>query len=464
MAGEHTKCGANFAIFEMYKAAAMRFLKRLLGLEGDKALGKPDIQFGRFTDAHKADENYDAWDRSVAYFDQGDYTGSFMAFFRYLEDADKSNIRCWEEKNLIKFEIMQGSKLIRGYVDGIIFKAIAKVARARELNVSFMRRLMEQNFVLRYARFCLDPDSDLAIVFDSQVSDASPYKLYYALKELALSADKQDDLLVDEFDQLERINDGHIRVPSPQELSVKVRYLRKSITDALSEIQTGSTNLYQHAGGAAYILLDLAFRLDYLLRPESFVMEKLEAVSRIFFAQDRTPVQQKVVQMKRELELVLERSDDELAQEFYKAAYTFGITTPVNHDRLSNFITGELGNMNWYTENGHTHAAMAVPGYIVGYTMFNYALPEPDMGLLHLYYEITEQAYFNELGYDMEFVDEQGKLNRREIRSAVERVEELYADRYATWSFPRQQLDTNSLTGFARSYLEIVRDLNIRRK
>ena len=38
--------------------------------------------------------------------------------------------------------------------------------------------------------------------FDSDIETANPSKLYYGLKELATKADKQDDLLVQDFTRL----------------------------------------------------------------------------------------------------------------------------------------------------------------------------------------------------------------------------------------------------------------------
>ena len=46
--------------------------------------------------------------------------------------------------------------------------------------------------------------------FDSEIKTANPNKLYYGLKELATKADKQDDLLVEEFSLLEALDTEHI--------------------------------------------------------------------------------------------------------------------------------------------------------------------------------------------------------------------------------------------------------------
>lgn len=442
----------------------MRFIKRLLGINLADEMPLPDVLFGRYTDAHKTDQNYDAWDKSIQSFEKEKYMDSLVHFLEYLRDDSQQNISYTLDKGLLKFQIFQGSKWLQGYANETIFKAQAKIAKATELHVGFMRRLLDQNFALKYSRFCLDPENDICIVFDSQIKDASPYKLYYALKELALNADKHDDLLLDEFDSLKPVNTGHVRLMEEHEINVKLKYLRTSIEEIMTTLEKPEYNMIKLPGAAAYLFLDLAYRLDYLLRPEVFVLEKLEKVTRIFFSMQELPLEQRVVLMKKEFETILKRSDDAMRKEFYKSSYTFGITTPVNHDRLQSFIDGELNNMDWYENNNYSDVALAVPGYIMGYSMFNFSVPEPDIALLHLYFEITNQKFFNDLGFNMSFVDPDGKLNKRQIKSALEKIETLHTDRYLPWKFPFQELKLDSMLTFSRSFLMIIRQLNIRRK
>ena len=75
----------------------------------------------------------------------------------------------------------------------------ARIAKGEQLNVGLLRRLIEHNYGLKYSRYALDAEGYITIVFDTFLLDGSPYKLYYALKEIATHADKQDDLLISEF-------------------------------------------------------------------------------------------------------------------------------------------------------------------------------------------------------------------------------------------------------------------------
>ena len=65
---------------------------------------------------------------------------------------------------------------------------------------------------MNFGRFALGESNELLVVFDTYTLDGSPYKLYFALKEMATQADKFDDLLLDEFDMLKPVEVSHLLV------------------------------------------------------------------------------------------------------------------------------------------------------------------------------------------------------------------------------------------------------------
>src|SRR5205823_12496594 len=113
-----------------------------------------------------------------------------------------------------KFELFQGSKIVRGEYNDQFLKAEVTLARMPKPSTPVMRRLLEMNFNLFYSRFAMDNDR-LNMRFDSDMSTATPNKLYYGLKELATKADKQDDLLVQNFSVLEKADIEHVE-PLPE--------------------------------------------------------------------------------------------------------------------------------------------------------------------------------------------------------------------------------------------------------
>ena len=321
----------------------MSIFDRLFG--SGKNPPAPDIPFGRYTDAYKTDAQQRAFDRSLELFDEGKHLEAYREFMSYLKDNQAENIEWRENDNTLEFEFWQGSQRITGAATSEKVKAESKIARADDLNVGFLRRLMEANFNLKFSRFALAPDNVLTILFDTHVADGSPYKLLYALRELAIHADKQDDLLLDEFKTLHPAQERTYGDIPEAEKEVKYNFLRRKTEEAFAEIDKAKPDPNTYPGTYAYLLLALAFKLDYLVRPEGFMMDALKGVHVFYLANhDRTP-QIKVTSIRKEFQKLLERPKDAFFREMYRTRSTFGINPAVNHDSIVSLIEGELPNM-----------------------------------------------------------------------------------------------------------------------
>ncbi len=438
----------------------MSFLKRLFK-NTDSQPAVPEVRFGRYSDSYKETENYKAWDQSVEAFEEKQYLDSLRAFLRYLRDEHQDNVHWQDHGDRIEFEICQGSKLISGLADALHFKAESKVAKAKDLDVAFMRRLVEQNFDNLYSRYALDPDNNITVVFDTFTLDGSPYKIYHALKEMATHADKQDDLLLDEFDSLEPISSPALMPVPDAEKQTKYDYICREIDAALRVMEDGRLDKNQYPGGVGYLLLCLVYKLDYLTQPQGFMMETLERAHRLYFTNDGKTTAQKNLALAKELQTLRQRSQTLFYKEMYRASATFGITSPVNHRHIAGFIESELPNMDWYCENGHTEVALSVPGYIAGYCLFNYAPPRPVKDLLHLYFQITEAGFFKHLGFPAAmFEPETGVFHKKTIRQAIEGIVEKNRERFHLQP-DLSLLQWNDLPTFARSLLAMLARMEV---
>ena len=438
----------------------MNFLKRLFG-SGSNGAKQPNIPFGRYSDTYKTPQQYDAWDASLEAFEKKEYLKSYRLFFSYLRDEQVDNVLVEEVDGQIKFELLQGSKKITGYADHKKVTVAAKVVKTDDLNIGFMRRLMEENYKMEYGRFALDKEEDIAIVFNTYVLDGSPYKLYYALKEVATKADKMDDLLIEEFDVLHQTDESLLRAISDSEKEAKYTFIQTNIEAVLKEIDTGKIQQEKYPGAIAYLLLNLGYKIDFLTIPEGHLMETLERIHRLFFSKDGKNSIQKNGILYKEYKKLLKRSKADYFKEMYRVKNTFGITKPATHDRLVSFIDGELHNMDWYRDNGHHAIAMAIPGYIVGYCLFQFAIPKPDKEFGLLYYKVTEPSYFKSIGFHYDFVEDNGTLNKRAIRSAIRDIADTNRVQYPKLNPDTSELDYSSLVGFAKSFLLMIRNLDL---
>ena len=437
----------------------MDFLRRLFG-NGKEEVEQPDVRFGRYSDAYKPDHKYDAWDKALDLFEEESYRSSFEHFFEYLTDPNQDNVKTWVADDGLHFELLQGSKVIYGLIGDTIIKAEAKVAATTELSIGFLRRMMELNYALKYSRYALDEDDNLTLIFDSFLLDGSPYKMYYALKEIAVSADKQDDLLVNEFQTLQPINTGHLKSIESDQKAIKIQYIRSEIGKLLEFVDKTNLNTEQYAGGIGYMMLELAYRLDYLVKPEGALTEALERIHRIYFASDSKSSSQKNLAVRKEYEQILARSDGDLQAEMYLTSSSFGITTPATHDQFVTFVDAELGNMDWYLENRHNDLAMAFPGYITGYCLFNYAFQAPVQELLHLYYRIIHEDYFLSLGFTQSFLSN-GLPDRRAVTDQLESWKSRHRAKFPKIDIDPKSLDYSSLPKFAKTYFRTMRKIDM---
>lgn len=428
----------------------------------DLPQNEPKITFGRYSDAYKSPPRLQAWDEAQLLFEKEQYIASYKAFLTYLRDEEEDNVRFEMTKGGLKFEFYQGSKKIIGTATSRRLKVEAKVVNADSFNVGILRRLLEQNFSLRYSRFALDELGNVTIVFDTLTIDGSPYKLYYALQELATKADKQDDLLVEEFRNLENVDTGHLEALPEQEKEVKYQYIKNTIEKALREIESPTLQQNSYARSIGYLLLDIVFRLDYLIKPEGFMMETLEHIHRQYYQSDGLSIAQKNKTLCNGLKELIKRPKEEFFKEMYRVRSTFGITHSVNHDRVASLIHNELPTMDWYQNNGHYALALSIPGYIVGYCMFNYAVPKPDRDLIHLYYQIIESGYFKALGFSNFYYDPaNGRFDKRSIRKAIQKITETYKDIYPNFNPNYPALQFDDLANFSRSYLKMIEALDL---
>jgi hypothetical protein len=419
------------------------------------------FKFGRFSDSYKKQSQYDAWELSLSAFEEKSYLDSYRNFLKYLNDSDINNVIINENNGTLDFQILQGSKSIIGTANAVKVKAISKIAKSNELNIGFLRRLVELNYTMDYNRYALDEDNNICLMFDSTTLDGSPYKLYYALKENALHSDKLDDVLLSEFDSLSIIDQGSRIELTAEEINTKIQYLTNKLKSVLNIVQT-SPIAESYPGGNAYLLMSVNYFLDYLLGMEGSVMDTFEKINNDYFANNGKSLIQKNNQIIKDFTGILELSRKDLEKEMYGTVSTFGVTTPRMHDYFSNFVDSEISAMDWYLENGHLDIAQSIPHYIVGYTLFNNALPKPDMEMLDLYIQIFEQQFYYDLGYKFEFFDHEKQVfNVENIKSSIQTIIASNSNKFPRFDPNLSTLDYTNTINFAKSYLIMLRNADL---
>jgi len=251
------------------------------------------------------------------------------------------------------------------------------------------------------------------------------FQFYQGSKLIKGTADrnklKHDDILLAEYESLSKVGDHHISKVPQETKDIKYRFIRTRIQSLLDLIDSGKINIQKYPAGLCYLIIDLAYKIDYLVKPEGYTLDLVEEIHQTYFqskSQDIHAKNQKIIQR---LKTWMDRPRANFDDEIYEVISTFGITMPSGHDKLAECIESELPNMDWYYDNKYDDVALAIPSYLVGYLMFSYALPDPDRDFLHLLYEIIETDYFTEMGFSNKYW-KKGALNASVIKKQISKI------------------------------------------
>jgi hypothetical protein len=321
-----------------------------------------------------------------------------------------------------------------------------------------MRRLMEMNYTLFYSRFALK-DNRIIIKFDSKIPAAPPRKLYYAWKELATRADKQDDLLTDDFPMLKSTPSALVeQLPLPEK-EIKYNFYKSWLEVTLKRV--GELNEDAFSGGISYLLLNTAFKIDYMIAPEGTLMDEIEKMNWDYFAKDNKPFVEKNRKMKEALQKILNIPKEKVLEDLYRVKSTFGIANPAPHQIVVELFNNNLNNVKWYVENNYMDIAAAIYEYLATFSLFSYGLPKPDAKLFHLMLNVTNQDYFTALGTgDVLYDAVSGKFSEKLIKDRIAEIITGGLALYPELKFNTDNLKFDSMLSFLKSFITEVQGLN----
>ncbi len=428
------------------------------GKKKDEPGPGPDIIFGRYSDNNKPVAKVNRWTDADNLFKEKKYTDSIDAFFDYLRDDGVRNVVYERNGAEGRFEFYQGSKIVRGNFNNDILQAEVTLARMPQPSVPVMRRLLEMNFSLYYSRFALDNDR-LCMRFDSDIETASPSKLYYGLKEVATKADKQDDLLVQDFAILQSADSEHVTIIPDPEKEVKYEYLQKWIKQTLEAIAVVDAEKF--SGGIAYLLLSLIYRLDYLIAPEGKILNDMEKIAGIYFKKDERPVIEKNRDMIAEFKKLQVLPKEEVFKYLFRSKYTFAIVAPQQYKTIADSIHGANQNMTWYRDNNYPLFANHISEYGMSYCQYSYSLPRVITELFHLYMMVNHADYFAALGYKKLYYDAgNNQFAADDIIGKIKEIQVRWKEKYPLLDLKTQNLKFDNMVNFNNSFTVEMENLN----
>lgn len=421
----------------------------------------PDIKFGRYSDTLRAHLQQDYFLESIEQFESNNHLQSMMFFLDFLRDDQLDNVAYDQEGNELFFKIIQGSKEIIGRCNQEKIVAIAELAKLDAPNVGLFRKLLDRNYQLKYCRFGISEDQILSLKYDSLLLDNTPQKMYHALRELAINADKYDDLIVHEFDHVSELKTGRIIEQSEAIKQVKIDFLRSQIQEILTRVSKEEKHSEQFHIGISYQLLNCNYKLDYLVKPEGGMLEILERNHRLFFADQTATIETRNEQVIANFNKILELTDQVIAVELYDTIHSYSHLKQADHRQLQSLIDNELPKVNEYFKTKNHIVAKDIIEYIASYSLFYFGLPAPDKDLLHLLLHIFNQAYFIDLGFDIQYIKNE-QLKQKTIVQEIKAIRDRHEKSYPAFKPNYKILRFENLLEFGHSFLTMIRsyDLN----
>ncbi len=376
-----------------------------------------------------------------------------------MRDDEIDNVRLIKEPDRTTFLFFQGSKIIRGSYNKDQLQAEIVMAEMPQPSVPVMRRLLEMNFNLYYSRYALYGEK-IYMFFDSDIETANPSKLYYGLKELATKADKQDDLLVQDFTSLLPTDMEHVMVIPTKEKEVKHRFLKKWIDETIALISTVDNDKY--SGGIAYLLLALAYRIDYFILPQGKLLLDLEKIVEVYFRKDSRLITEKNQEMIDCFQKLAVKDKEEVYPYLFRSKYTFSIVTPQTHKTIADAIYNANQNIAWYREHKMPEIAAQISEYGFSYCQYSYSLPRPVTELFHLFMMINYPDFFTALGsIEIIYDKEKNEYNKEKIVELITAIVTRWKEKYPELQFDTEKLKYDNPVVFNQTFTSEIEYLNL---
>jgi len=442
----------------------MGLFDRLFSSDKEEETEPIDVPiFGRYSDNNKTAAQLKKWTQSKKSYDAQKYSESIVDFFTYLRDPNIDNVIFTPDGENAKFSIFQGSKKVSGSIDENCVRAEVSIAKFNKRSVPVLRKLLEKNFQLYYSKFYLDDDKIKLKIYNNVLA-AAPNKLYYALKELSIQADRLDDILVDDFSALDADGIGHIEECTPEEKQIKYDFFRYWLDKTIAKIEKLKPDTF--SGGISYMMLNLIYKLDYLLLPEGRLTEKLEEANTIFWTNMKEiPVAERNYKMLSKLKELQQWKEEDVKKYFYKAKHTFSLTKPTPFKNVIDTINSTFKNAVWYRENEHNDIALEMLEYSFAYSQFSFSLPKPATQLFDIMMHVNHNDFYIAMGYQDSLYDRASKtFDTKKIIEKIEAINKENQERYKLMSIDTAALDFENLQSFNFTLLLQITKLDFRKK
>lgn len=414
-------------------------------------LNRPDIQLGKYSDRNKSIEQLQCWKNSLILYKEKKFFLAIENFFKYVKDPEIENLIYELVDDKIEFKFFQGSKQIFGKCDSKLFSAYSEIIKYDDLSVELLEFILKKNHILKFSKFVIhENNKTIRLDVELRTAHSSPITLYSALREIAIIADKYDDLFITQFSGLQSINIGHIKPLDDKLIEIKLKYFRKWLKETKE-----SLNKYEavkFVGARSFLLLTFIYKIHFLLSPEGELLNEINKMNEIFYLDKYKTDFEKNALISKKIDSLENWSDEKLKKSFYFVYATFPIAPPIEPTEIIKFATNEIDKIHWYADNDYKDVAKAIAEYIVGYSCYNFGAIPVIREIFAVFWEILYHEYFTELGFKNIPYDKKN-INYVQLNQLFNKINTIAQKQYPNFNFNIKHLNIMNINEFAMSYI-----------
>ncbi|MGI9191843.1 MAG: hypothetical protein ACR2IL_06950 [Chitinophagaceae bacterium] len=418
---------------------------------------EPDYRFGRYSDNNKTALQTKTWYEAERHFREKQYREAFEALLVYMRDPHENNMDYSQEGDAYRFVLLQGTKRVEGVFNANGLSANVQLVAMPEANKPVMRRMLDANTDLYYSRYALK-DGVLCLMMDLPLDMCSPGKMYFSLKEMAIRADQQDDLLLDEFSNLKIADALQQHAFTEKESAVKYHYLQYWLRHCLEQVEQMPADSF--SGGIGYSLMALLYRIDYLVSPEGKLMHLIdEGIARYWASREELSAVERNQTLKTLLSEIAALPKETILKGFYRNTASFALSAAVPYQRVIDHVQEARQTALWFHQNGYTDVAYRVQEYGLLFPLYTFSMPKPYADLVRLFMHINFPAFFDELGFANKFIrGEQCQMDA--IQTSVNHIVQSARERYPKFSVDWGDLPSKNRLHVNLALMQAIENLN----
>jgi len=392
-------------------------------------LSAQPYHFGRFISYKKTPEQQGFYQLSKKAFSEQRYIEGYENYFKYLRfydnDQDTSNISFTRDEDSLRFKIFQGSAIIKGDITQRRLSAYVNIAHTVKDNIAVMRRLLEKNYMYTYSSFNLENETLKAKIYFDNVA-LSPQKIFFPLREISINSDKEKELLLDEFNELEPIELNHIETMDTHLKETKLRFFREWIDKTEQKVSLLPTQ--EQSGAIAFVWLGLLLRIDYFVTPRGKLGYDIYEAIQEYYQDDNKLIEEKNDALQKATLKLKELDSRKLSKSLYPVKQTFDIFTANTLEEIRSFVEETLSKIIWYKEHRYEEVILTIYEYLGLYMLYNFGMNDCLRELVQLNVRLHNTDFHSALGLPSLYKSD--KLDSNKISKEIETIIRSYSKQY----------------------------------